>query len=168
VATAMRHVGHMLELAGHPDPRRLAGGKDLSIVLSRQLKSYRNEDPSSESQILALPVKIFTNICDNKGTSPNPLDQAAADITMIMFYFLLQVGEITCPEGNRARRTVQFRQKDTSFWTKTADGSLHWLPATASLQELLAADQVTMKLTNPPQIIGGACHALPSTHPPTR
>jgi hypothetical protein len=27
VATAMRHVGHMFELAGHPDPRRLAGGK---------------------------------------------------------------------------------------------------------------------------------------------
>jgi hypothetical protein len=137
----------MFEMAGHPNPRRPAGGKDLLLAFSRQLKSYRNDDPSSESQI-ALPVKIFTNICDNEGVSQNALEQATADVITIMFYFLLRVGEITCPETNKARRTVQFRRCDTSFWTKAPDGALHRIPATASLEELLAADQVTMKLTN--------------------
>jgi hypothetical protein len=65
-----------------------------------------------------------------------------------MFYFLLRVREITCPETNKARRTVQFRRCDTSFWTKAPGGALHRIPATASLEGLLAADQVTLKLTN--------------------
>jgi hypothetical protein len=107
VPTALRHIGHMFEMAGHTDPRRPAGGKDLLLAFSRQLKSYRNDDPLSESQI-ALPVKIFTNICDNEGASPNVLEQATANVITIMFYFLLRVGEITCPETNKARRTVQF------------------------------------------------------------
>jgi hypothetical protein len=137
----------MFELAGHPDPRRPAGGKDLSLAFAWQVKSYRNQDPSSESQI-ALPVKIFTNICDHEGCSANPLEQATADVITIMFYFLLRVGEITCPESNRARRTIQFRRMDTSFWVKTATGSLQRLPATATLAQMVAADQVTLKLTN--------------------
>jgi hypothetical protein len=65
-----------------------------------------------------------------------------------MFYFLLRVGEITCPKANRARQTLQFKRCDTLFWAKAPDGALHRIPATASLKELLAADQVTLKLTN--------------------
>jgi hypothetical protein len=76
------------------------------------------------------------------------LEQATADVITVMFYFLLRVGEITCPDGNRIRRTVQFRRRDISFWEKRADGSLVRIPHTASLEELLRADEVTIKLTN--------------------
>jgi hypothetical protein len=138
----------MFDLAGYLDPRKpLNGGDDLLLAFSRQLRSYRNDDPSTESQI-ALPVKIFQNICDNEGMSASPTEQAAADVITIMFYFLLRVGEITCPAANRARRTVQFRRCDTSFWKKTADGSLIRLPADTPLAQLLLADQVTLKLSN--------------------
>jgi hypothetical protein len=54
----------------------------------------------------------------------------------------------TCPESNRARRTIQFRRMDTSFWVKTANGSLQRFPATATLAQMVAANQVTLKLTN--------------------
>jgi hypothetical protein len=138
----------MLDLAGYPDPRKpLNGSNDLLLAFSRQLRSYRNNDPSTESQI-ALPVKLFQNICDNEGMSTSPLEQATADVITIMFYFLLRVGEITCPAAHRARRTVQFRRCDTSFWTKRADGSLVRLPADTPLAQLLLADQVTLKLSN--------------------
>jgi hypothetical protein len=148
VATAVRHVGHMFDLAGYPDPRRpVTGGDDLLLAFSRQLRSYRNNDPSTESQV-ALPVKLFQNICDNEGQSNAPVDQATSDVITIMFYFLLRVGEITCPAANRARRTVQFRRCDTSFWHKRADGSLVRLPANTPLAQLLLADQVTLKLSN--------------------
>jgi hypothetical protein len=137
----------MFEMAGHQDPRRPIGSPDLLLAFSRQLRSYRNSDPSTESQI-ALPVKVFQNICDNEGLSAALLDQATADIITIMFYFLLRVGEITCPDGNKTRRTVQFRRCDTSFWKKTPDGSLSRMPHTATLDELLLADEVTLKLSN--------------------
>jgi hypothetical protein len=147
VASALRHVSHMFELAGHRDPRRPLGGKDLLLAFSWQARSYRNADPLSESQI-ALPVKLFTNILDNEGASSIPLKQATSDIITIMFYFLLRIGEITGPQSNRARRTIQFRRCNTSFWATAADGSIYRLPPTASLAELMAADQVTLKLTN--------------------
>lgn len=120
---------------------------DLLLAVSRQLRSYRNTDPSTESQV-ALPVKVFQNICDNEGQSEVPVEQATADVITIMFYFLLRVGEITCPSGNKMRRTVQFRRCDTSFWARGPNGSLVRLPHTSTLEELLAADEVTLKLTN--------------------
>jgi hypothetical protein len=148
VATAVRHVGHMFDLAGYPDPRKPTnGGDDLLLAFSRQLRSYRNDDPSTQSQI-ALPVKMFQNICDNEGRSASPLEQATSDVITIMFYFLLRVGEITCPAANRVRRTVQFRRCDTTFWTKRADGALIRLPPDTPLAQLLLADQVTLKLSN--------------------
>ena len=85
---------------------------------------------------------------DTEGASQNPLKRATADVITIMFYFLLRVGKITCPEGNRARRTVQFRRCDTAFWQKQPDGKLTRIPATAPLAVLLAADEVTLRLTN--------------------
>jgi hypothetical protein len=113
----------MFELAGHPDPRKPAGGKDLHLAFSRLLRSYQHKDPSTESQI-ALPVKLFVDIADQEGRSQLPLEQATADVISIMFYFLLRVGEITCPEHNRASRTIQFWCRDTSFWKKLPDRRL--------------------------------------------
>jgi hypothetical protein len=101
VTAAIQHIGHMFEMAG----RKPTGSKDLLLAFSRQLKSYQNKDPSSESQV-PLPVQLFSNICDNEGASVVPVEQATADIITIMFYFLvLRVGKITCPKSNRARQT---------------------------------------------------------------
>jgi hypothetical protein len=148
VATAVRHVGHMFDLAGYPDPcKPVSGGNDLLLAFSQQLRSYRNTSPSTELQI-ALPVKIFQNICDNEGLSASPIEQATASVNTIMFYFLLRFCKITCPEANRSCRTVQFRQCNTSFWSKRADSSLIPLPADTPLAQLLLADQGTLKLSN--------------------
>ena len=137
----------MFELSGRPDPRKPVGGQDLHLAFSRQLRSYRHVDPSAESQI-ALPVKLFANIAETEGTSIIPIEQATADVITIMFYFLLRVGEITCPEAKKTRRTVQFRRCDVSFWKKEPDGRLTRIPPTAPLDQLLQADEVTLKLTN--------------------
>lgn len=147
VAVAVRHVGQMFEMAHRPDPRRPSGGQDLNLIFSRLLKSYANVDPSTVSQI-ALPVKIFENIAANEGASPDPLKQAVSDIIIMMFYFLLRVGEITCSTGRNPRRTVQFRRCDVSFWQKQPNGRLTRLAATAPFTVLCAADEVTLKLTN--------------------
>jgi hypothetical protein len=147
VAAALRNVGQMFELSGWPDPRKPTGGKELHLTITRQLKSYAHEDPSTESQI-ALPLKIFQDISDHEGMSAIPVEQATSDVITIMFYFLLRVGEITCPEGTKVRRTVQFRRRDTKFWKKTPDGRLVRLADDTPLAQLLEADEVTLTLTN--------------------
>jgi hypothetical protein len=42
---------------------------------------------------VALPVAIFDDIRANEGASPLPHLKAAADLTIVAFYFLLRVGE---------------------------------------------------------------------------
>jgi hypothetical protein len=42
VEKALRHVAQTLVLAGFEDPRRAQGAKDLDLVFSRLLSSYRN------------------------------------------------------------------------------------------------------------------------------
>jgi hypothetical protein len=105
VAAAVRHVGQVFELAGHTDPRRPHGGKDLQLAFSGLLKSYENVDPSTVSQ-LALSVKLFD------------ISQATAGIIVIMCFFLLRVGEITCSQTRNPKHTVQFRRCDCAFWKK--------------------------------------------------
>jgi hypothetical protein len=137
----------MFAMAGHKDPRRPEGGRDLHLVFARLLKAYSNVDPSTVSQI-ALPVKLFEDIAAVEGASADPLHRATAEVITLMFYYLLRVGEVTCPAGRNPRRTVQFRRCDCSFWKRRLDGRLTRLPTTAPLAELEEADEVTLKLTN--------------------
>jgi hypothetical protein len=111
--------------------------------------SYKQVDPATQSQV-ALPVAIFANIMANEGASPSPSIKAAADLTIIAFYFLLRVGEYTKPAGGRATRTTQFRLKDATFWRQQpdADASLVRLPFDAADELLLVAKAVTLTLDN--------------------
>jgi hypothetical protein len=80
-----------------------------------------------------------------------PLDHAVGDLAIIAFFFLLRIGEYTRPAldlrtnkpRTNAKRTVEFRIGDIGFWKA---GQI--LPRKSSLQTLLTADEVTLKITN--------------------
>jgi hypothetical protein len=149
VATTVRHIGQTFELGGYPDPRHrgAANGTDLHLAFSRLYHGYRSSDPASKSQI-ALPVKVFLDIIQNEGESADPLEQAISDFVVIAFYFLLRVGEYTCPSGTKRTRTVQFRRCDVTFWKLLPGGRHHQISPLATLGELTAADSVTLTLSN--------------------
>jgi hypothetical protein len=76
--------------------------------------------------------------------------QAAADLILISFYYLLRVGEYTHPRqvqrGNhlvRATRTKQFAVKDVGFFK---NGQI--LTRRSPLRQLLESDSATLKITN--------------------
>jgi hypothetical protein len=147
VTAAVRYVGQAFQLAGHRDPRTPQGSKELHLALSRLFSTYKHVDPATQSQV-ALPVAIFEDIMAHEGHSTLPKVQAAADLTIIAFYFLLRVGEYTKPSGQRATRTTQFRLKDATFWRQQADGTLARLPFEAASEQLLIAKAVTLTLDN--------------------
>jgi hypothetical protein len=147
VTSAVRYVAQTFELAGYRDPRRPDRTHDLNLAFTRLYSAYRNEDPAPQPMI-ALPVKLFANIAATEGVSDSPMEQAISDLVTVAFFFLLRVGEYTCPSTTKVTRTRQFRLKDVSFWARNAAGRRRRLPFNAPLAALLAADAVTLILSN--------------------
>jgi hypothetical protein len=98
--------------------------------------------------MIALPVKIFSNIASTEGASASPMEQAIADLVTIAFFFLLRVGEYTCPSRTKVTRTRQFRLKDVTFWARNAAGQRSRIPFDAPLAAFMAAEAVTLILSN--------------------
>jgi hypothetical protein len=69
----------------------------------------------------------------------DPYKEAVADLIIIAFFYLLQVGEYTSPSKPWEKRTIALRDCDVRLWK---DGNL--LPHSAGLAALLMADSATI------------------------
>ena len=99
---------------------------------------------------MAVPKEVPEAACKLAYLTNSSRLQAAGDLTVVAFYFLLRSGEYTKPRkvkrnGKmvRATRTVQFRVQDVGFWK---NGRI--LPRHSPLELLLTADAATMKISN--------------------
>ena len=99
---------------------------------------------------MAVPKEVPEAACKLAYLTNSARLQAAGDLTVVAFYFLLRSGEYTKPRkvkrnGKmvRATRTVQFRVQDVGFWK---NGRI--LPRHSPLELLLTADAATMKISN--------------------
>jgi hypothetical protein len=146
VATALRHVSQTFVLASYGDPRREIYSPKLSLAFTRLYNSYRNEDPPPKPQ-LALPISVIEDVMKNEGASLDPKDQALADLVILAFFFLLQVGKYT-PSGTQITRTTQIRRKDLQFWRKHPTVLMYQISPMTTLPDLLTADSVTTTLDN--------------------
>jgi hypothetical protein len=137
VERALRHVAQRLVLDGHPNPRRASPAQQLlDLPIARLIKKYRNEDPPAEPK-LAIPISTITAIATNYRWHTH-LD-AAADLVIIAFFYLLQVGEYTTSAKKKPKRTIALRDQDVRLWQK---GQL--IPHSASLDLLLTVDSATI------------------------
>ncbi len=76
-------------------------------------------------------------------------DKAAADLTLIAFYYLLCVEENTVKGSqNSMKQTVQFKYEDVMFFSKNKRGQPQCLPHNASDDLIASADGATLKLDN--------------------
>ena len=148
VSEALAAVSASLELAGKHSPAYKVEGEFIT-PLKRCLEGFRRDDAPSVPQ-LAVPVTLVDAIHTAAFQTSNIMDQATSSLITIAFYYLLRVGEYTCPrrvkingQWKRATRTRQFRVKDVGFFK---DGKV--LPRKSSLETLLMADSVTLKISN--------------------
>ena len=86
------------------------------------------------------------------------MDKAAADLSMIAFYYLLRVGEYTVKGlQNSTKQTVQFKYEDVTFFRKNVRGQLRCLPRNAPDELIASADGATLKLDNQKNGWKGVC-----------
>ena len=103
-------VGQTIALACNNNPTKINGSDKLLPCLQILLDGYEEEDPAT---IKKLPVQadvlelLVSTAYQGGGTE---IDKAAADLTMIVFYYLLRVGEYTIKGlQNSTKQTVQFK-----------------------------------------------------------
>ena len=113
------------------------------------IEGFKRLDPPATPQ-MAVPVDVPEEARRLGLATGDKLQEAAGDLAIIAFYFLLRSGEYTKPrrvrrngKWIRATRTKQFQVGDVGFWK---DGKI--LPRHSDLQTLLSADAATMKISN--------------------
>jgi hypothetical protein len=86
--------------------------------------------------------------------------KALGDVTLIMFYYLLRIGEMTMKSlraSQMDKRTIQFRQEDVTFFWKEKGDKLKQIPRNAPDWMILSADAATLKLDNQKNGWKGVC-----------
>jgi len=126
---------------GFRDPRRADPAQhSLDVSISSLQARYTKEDPAPRPQ-LALPSSTILWIAINYGRHAVTRMRTIGDLVVLAFFFLLRVGEYTT--STESRQTVPLRRQDIKLWRNQT-----LLPHTLPLQELMAADAVTIYLDN--------------------
>ena len=119
---------------------------------------FRKADPPTTKQ---LPVEAdVPEFLVTLGREPEAreLDRAIGDLTMIVFYYLLCIGEYTTKGArNNTKQTEEFKLGDITFFWKDIQGNLRCLPRDAHADLIESADGATMKLDNQKNGWKGVC-----------
>jgi hypothetical protein len=158
VSSALTAVGQTIALACNDNPTKVNGSDKLLPRLQVMLDGYRKEDPATIKKLPVqadVPELLVSTAYQGAGTAQ---DKAAADLTMIAFYYLLRVGEYTVKGSrNSTKQTVQFKYEDLTFFRKNVRGHLRCLPRNAPDNLIASADGATLKLDNQKNGWKGVC-----------
>jgi hypothetical protein len=149
VIGALTAVGQEIALACGENPTKVTGSKKLLPRLQQIYNGWHKEDPPTTKQ---LPVEAnVPKLLAERGHegSATKLERAIGDLSLIAFYFLLDIREYTVKgTGNKTKQTVQFKYEDITFFKKNLSGQLRCLPRDAPAHIIATADGATMKLDN--------------------
>ena len=134
-------------------PLHQTDGKHYIKPIQLMLAGFKNFDPGVQKKLAVHPDLPQAAVEWGTRKRCSEKERAVADLVNIAFYFLLRVGEYTTKtrrKGKRRKkkRTRQFRVKDVSFFKKLKCGGMKLLPKDASEEEIMAADGVTLWISN--------------------
>ena len=123
------------------------------------LAGFEAFDPPTEKKLAAHPdLPQFASKWGNRGKGATPATAAIGDTALIMFYYLLRVGEITVRgKKHRRKRTQQFRISDVTFFRTSKTGQLVAMPSSASAKDVMEATAATLRITDQKNKVKGAC-----------
>jgi hypothetical protein len=118
-------------LVGKPNSTHRSEGR-YWLPIQQIIEGYKRVDPPAQAK-LAVHIKVVNHIHDVGQVREMAQAMAIADMCLIAFYFLRQVGEYTAHRKGAKRRTQQFRAKDITFWDK----DLKVIPNDSSIQQVV-------------------------------
>ena len=95
VTIAITAVGKKIAMDTNTNPTKLVGSEQLIMCIQELLGKYPIADPPTEKElsIKADVPKLLFEL--GYGPSSTTLGKAVGDLTLIVFYYLLRVGEYT-------------------------------------------------------------------------
>jgi hypothetical protein len=151
-------VGQTILLACDSNPTKGIGSKCLLPRLQIMLDGYKKVDPATRTK---LPIqsnvpKILVETAYQPGTTER--QRATADLMMIVFHYLLWVGECTIKGlRNNTKQTFQFKYADVLFFKKNSRGQLRCLPCDTLASLIATANSATLKLNSQKNGWKGMC-----------
>jgi hypothetical protein len=125
------------------------------------IDGYTKEDPPTKKK---LPVKANVPellIDMGYGKSGSTHAQAVGNLSLVAFYYLLQIGEYTVKQQRdrtkRAKKTIQFKLEDVTFFKSDKNGTLRCLPRNAPYSLIMTAESATLKFDNQKNGWKGVC-----------
>ena len=163
VSKAISAIGQEICMAGDcgENPVKIPGTDDFLLPIQQMLEGFGNDDPACTKK---LPVEVdipeeLVKMAQNEYSSWK--ERRVADLALVMFYYLLRVGEYTSTHRNsrggkkkkrtnkhKKKKTVNFRVCDVSFFKKDRDGRLRMLSADARARDIMLADGATLRLVD--------------------
>ena len=149
----------MITLATGTNPTKIGGSRDKLVPwLQQLLDGYRRQAPPT---IKKLPVEVYVVeflVKLGEDAKSTQLQSTTGWLTMVSFFYLLQVGEYTMKAScNSTKQTVPFKMEDVTFFGKMASGQLRQLSRAATAHEILGASSATLKLDNQKNGWKGLC-----------
>ena len=142
---ALSSISNTIDLEIGVGPIYQRDNKDI-VLIQRQIEGYRSEDLPTTHK-LDVPVATNNTTYKIKNYSNNAAVEAAGQLCIFTFYFILSIGEYTLPrmtnQGKRATITLQVRIFNIGFWP---NGNI--LPQQSPLHLLRQADSATMNIKN--------------------
>jgi hypothetical protein len=158
VTGAITAVGQTISMAVGDNQTKVLGSDKFLPALQIMIEGYAKDDPPMR-KMLPIESDVPELLVDlGYSTSGTLHTQAVGDLTLIAYYYLLQIGEYTVKskQGNTTQ-TVQFKHEDVTFFKKTKLGQLRCLPKNAPYELILSADSATLKLDNQKNGWKGVC-----------
>jgi hypothetical protein len=146
---AIRTIGQMIALACNDNPTKVIGSEKNLPALQIMIDGYTKEDPPTKKK---LPVKA--NVPElliemGYGKSGSTHAHAVGNLSLIAFYYLLQIGEYTVKQPYQARKKKnQFKLEDVTFFKSDKNGTLRCLPCNAPYSLIMTVESTTLKLDN--------------------
>jgi hypothetical protein len=125
----------MIVLAQNVNPTKVVGSDKFLPAVQVVLDGYGKTDPPTNKK-LPVEADVPELLVDmGYGNGRTPHSRAIGDLSLIAFYYLLQIGEYTIKSTcNNTKQTVQFKLKDVRFFKRNKAGILTCLPNNAPPQ----------------------------------
>ncbi len=158
VTTALSAIGATISLVFDTNPTKAWRTNHFFPHISQMLDGWQCKDPATQKK-LPIEVDIPNHIASAAWHNPKAhKQQAIADLILIAFYYLFQVGEYTTKSTQcNTKRTVQFRIGDVHFLDTTNHSCPGLIAQNAPAHKLLAASSATLHLDNQKNGWKGVC-----------